>query len=279
MNALRTPRERARFAVAVLAVVAMQVGLFFYFGGAFLFSDVPYAGLDFDTHITQAYRVVEGLEGFDRTWVYDVQLLAGAPNGVIFDADNKGWSLVTYGGKQLGFSQGFSFNLFILAAHAGVVPLVYAGGRLLRVGPWGSLLAAAFAVLYWNFDSWSHWCWYVGMIAYGLASLVFVLPLGFFYRWSDERKPWQLVATALSLAVAHLVHPYTFFILVFPMLALYVRAFPSVRWRGHLGVFGVVACVLLVNAYWLIDAARFWHYILDSSLFANTGPKLSLIHI
>ncbi len=273
MKGLRTPRERTRFAVAVLAVLAMQVGLFFYFGGAFLFSDVPYAGLDFDTHITQAYRVVEGLEGFNRTWVYDVQLLAGAPNGVIFDADNKGWSLVTYAGKQLGLSQGFSFNLFILAAHAGVVPLVYSGARLLRVGPWGSLLAAAFAVLYWNFDSWSHWCWYVGMIAYGLASLVFVLPLGFFYRWSDERRPWQLVATALSLALAHLIHPYTFFILVFPMLALYVRAVPSLRWRGHLGVFGVVACVLLVNAYWLVDAARFWHYILDSSLFANTGPS------
>jgi len=276
VKALRSPRERVHFAVAVLAVLALQVGLFFYFGGSLLFSDVPYAGLDFDTHITQAYRVVEGLEGWRRSWVYDVQLLAGTPNGVIFDADNKGWSLVTFAGKQLGLSQGFSFNLFILAAHAGVVPLVYGGARLLRVGPWGSLLAAAFAVLYWNFDSWSHWCWYVGMIAYGLASLVFLLPLGLFYRWSEERKPWQLVATAFSLALAHLIHPYTFFILVFPMVVLYLRAAPSVNWRGHLGVFAVVGLVLLVNAYWLLNAARFWHYVLDSSLFANTGPKSAL---
>ncbi len=273
MTALRSPRDRVHFGLAVLAVLALQAGLFFYFGGAILFSDVPYAGLDFDTHITQAYRVVEGLEGWNRSWVYDVQLLAGAPNGVIFDADNKGWSLITYGGKQLGLSQGFSFNLFIIAAHVGVVPLVYGGSRMLRVGPWGSLLAAAMAVLYWNFDSWSHWCWYVGMIAYGFASLTFVVPLGLFYRWSDERRPWQLIGTAVSLALAHLIHPYTFFILVFPMLVLYARSAPTLSWREHLGVFGVVACVLLVNGYWLLNAARFWHYILDSSLFANTGPK------
>lgn len=273
MRDLRSPRERVYFGLAVFAVLGLQLALFLYFGGAFLFSDVPYAGLDFDTHITQAWRVVEGLEGWNRTWVYDVQLLAGAPNGVIFDADNKGWSLVTYAGKQLGLSQGFSFNLFIIAAHFGVVPVIYAGARLFRVGPWGSLLAALFAVLYWNFDSWSHWCWYVGMIAYGLAAIVFVIPLGLFYRWSEERRAWQLVGTAVTLALAHLVHPYSFFILAFPMVALYVRAAPSMTWRGHLGVLGVVACVLLVNAYWLLNAARFWHYILDSSLFANTGPK------
>ncbi len=272
----RSLRNPIWFAVAVVAVVAMQVSLFFYFGGAMIFSDVPYAGLDFDTHITQAYRVVEGLEGWRRTWVYDVQLLAGAPNGVIFDADNKGWSLVTYAGKQLGLSQGMAFNLFILAAHGGVVPLIYFGSRLLRVGPWGSLIAAAFAVLYWNFDSWGHWCWYVGMIAYALASLVFVVPLGLFYRWSEERRPWQLVLTAITLALAHLVHPYSFFILAFPMLALYLRSASSLAWREHVGVLGVVACVLVVNAYWLLDAARFWHYILDSSMFANTGPQSAL---
>jgi hypothetical protein len=273
VRALRTPRERVWFVLAVLVVVSLQVGLFAYFGGARLFSDQPHAGLDFDTHITQAYRVIEGLERWKRSWVYDVQLLAGAPNGVIFDADNKGWSLVTYAGKQLGLSPGFSFNLFIIVAHAGVVPLVYAGARLLRVGPWGSLLAAALGVLYWNFDSWTHWCWYVGMVAYALASLVFLLPLGFFYRWSEERKAWHLAATAVSLALAHLVHPYSFFILVFPMTALYLRSASSIGWRGHVGVLGVVACVLAVNAYWLLEAARFWHYILDSSLFATTGPK------
>ena len=63
MRDLRSPRERVYFGLAVLMVVSVQVGLFLYFGGAFLFSDAPYAGLDFDTHITQAWRVVEGLEG------------------------------------------------------------------------------------------------------------------------------------------------------------------------------------------------------------------------
>lgn len=252
-------------------VLALQLGLFFYFGGATLFSDQPHAGLDFDTHVTQAYRVVEGLEGWRRTWVYDVQLLAGAPNGVIFDADNKGWSLVTFAGKQLGFAQGFAFNLFIIAAHLCVAPIIYIGARLFRLSPWASLVAAAFAVLYWNFDSWTHWCWYVGMVAYAFASILFVLPLGLMLRWSDERKPWQLVGTAISLALCHLVHPYTFFILAVPMTVLYVRTWSTLTWRAHVGVVLVAVTVVLVNGYWLLDAARFWHYILDSSLFAQTG--------
>ncbi len=260
----------------MIGVLSLQLGLLAYFGGQTLLSDQPYAGLDFDTHITQAYRVVEGLEGWGRTWVYDVQLLAGAPNGVIFDADNKAWALCTYAGKQLGLSQGFAFNLFVLIAHLSVVPIVYVAARLFRLSPGASLLASALAVLYWNFDSWAHWCWYVGMVAYGFASIFFLLPLGLFYRWVDERKPWQLLGTAATLALAHLIHPYSFFILATPMTVLYVRAVPTLRWRGHLSVVGVVACVLLVNGYWLFDAYRFWHYILDSSLFAQTGPQTAV---
>lgn len=268
--------RRVAFAAGWIAVLGLQLGLLSYFNGEMLWSDQPYAGLDFDTHIEQTWRVLEGLEQVQRTWVYDVHLLAGMPNGVIFNADNKGWELFTWGGTLLGLSRGFSFNLFALLCHLSIVPILYTGARLFRVKPWAALLAAAFATLFWNFDSWSHWCWYVGMIAYSFGSFFFVLPLGFFYRWTTERRPGWLVGVAVTLALAHLIHPYSFFVLVVPMLVLYGRVFRSLSWKEQLGVFAAVGLTLAVNGYWLHNAAMFWHYIVDSSLFAETGIDTAL---
>jgi hypothetical protein len=72
------------------------------------------------------------------------------------------------------------------------------------------------------------------------------------------------------MAGAHLVHPYTFFILVGPMAALYLRCARSLSRREHFVVWGIAALTVLVNAWWLLNALRFWHYILDSSMFGDT---------
>src|SRR5690606_1450831 len=76
------------WALAAAVVFLGPVALLGYFGGARLLTNTPAAGFDFDTHISQVWRVLEGLQGHGRTWVYDVQHLAGHPNGTIFDADN-----------------------------------------------------------------------------------------------------------------------------------------------------------------------------------------------
>jgi hypothetical protein len=262
--------KRLAFWGGWLGVIGMQIGLLAYFGGEHLISDKPYAGLDFDTHIAQTWRVLEGIDGWGQTWVYDVQLLAGQPEGVIFDADNKGWEIWTWVFRGLGLSQGQAFNSYVLFSHLAVAPAIFIAARLFRVRAWASLLAAGLAVLYWNFDSFSHWLWYVGMSAYGSAAYLFLIPLGLFYRWVAERKRWQIVLTAILLALLHLNHPYTFFILVLPMLALYVRAFSSLDLEGHASVVGVALLTIVVNLYWLLDAFAFWHYIVDSSLFAET---------
>jgi hypothetical protein len=158
----------------------------------------------------------------------------------------------------------------VIFSHLAVVPTLFVAARLFRLRPWAALLAAGLGVLYWNFDSFSHWLWYVGMSAYGIAAYVFLIPLGLFYRWVDERKPWQIAATAVTLALCHLNHPYTFQILVVPMIALYLRAFASLRWRGHAAVVGVAVLTIAVNLYWLLNAFEFREYILDSSFFADT---------
>ena len=258
------------WALAAAVVFLGPVWLLAYFGGARLLSETPQSGFDFDTHVSQVWRVVEGLEGWGASWIYDVQHLAGYPKGTIFDADNKGWELFTWALVSLGVPQGLACNLFVVVAHLAVAPVVYASARLFRLGRGASLLAAGMAVLYWYFDSWNHWEWFVGMIAYAIAGYLFLVPLAAFWRWTEERRWWQALLCAGSMAVAHLVHPYTFFILVGPMAALYLRLARSLTRREHAVVWGIAGVTLLANGWWLLVALRFWHYILDSSYFGHT---------
>lgn len=257
---------------AVAGIVGMNLWLLAYFGGARLLEDRPLAGLDFDTHISQVWRVLEGLEGWGQTWVYDVQHLAGYPNGTIFDADNKGWELFTYLLTRLGFSAAQGFNAFVLAAHLLVAPVSYLAARLFRMERGPALVAAASGVLYWYFDGWMHWCWYVGMVAWAFASYLCLLPLSLYYRFTEDRRAWQAVTCGLLLGLCHLVHPYSFFVLAAPMIALTWRARRDLGRRGWAWVAFVVAVTLAMNAWWLRVAFRFWHYVLDSSYFAATGP-------
>jgi len=258
------------WALAAALVFLGPVGLLAYFGGARLLADTPQSGFDFDTHVSQVWRVLEGLQGWGRPWIYDVQHLAGYPNGTIFDADNKGWEIFTWALVSLGVPQGRAFNLFVVAAHLGVAPVVYASARLFRLRRGTSLLAAGMAVLYWYFDSWNHWEWFVGMVAYAIAGYLFLLPLAAFWRWTEERRWWQAGVCAVSMGAAHLVHPYTFFILVGPMAALYLRSARTLARREHAVVWGIAAFTVAVNGWWLWNALRFWHYILDSSMFGHT---------
>ncbi len=265
-------RRLLRATLALFAVVLVfggSAGLWWYFGGERLLLDRPSSGFDFDTHITQTWRVLEGLRGWGRTWVWDVQHLAGVPNGVIFDADNKGWELWTHALTSLGVPQGLTFNLFTVLAHLMVAPVVYASARLFGLGRRASLLAAGLGVLYWYFDSWNHWVWFVGMVSYAFAGYLFLLPLAAFYRWMADRRPIHALLTAGSMALCHLVHPYSFFILVVPMAVLYLRRARELSRAEHVVVWGIAATTLAVNGYWLHNALQFWHYILDSAFFAD----------
>lgn len=270
------PRHRA-FALALLGVLGLHLACFLYFlPPSVWWTDAPMTGVDFETHIAQVWRVLEGLDGWGRTWVYDVRLLAGYPHGVLFDADNKGWELWTYLVRNLGASQGLAFNLFVVVAHWLVLPVVFTSARLFGLGRGGALLAAAMGSLLWYFDSFSHWCWWVGMVAYAFASYLCLLPLALFWRWLQDRRPWQAVAAALTLGLAHLVHPYSFFILAAPMLALWVYHWRRLGLRGHAIVVAIAVTTVAMNAWWLAVDLRFWHYILDSGFFGQSGAQFIL---
>ncbi len=262
---------RHGYPIAFFLVVALHLGLTFYFEQTeVIFNDNPNAWLDFDTHIEQTWRVTEALDGWGKSWAYDVQLLAGVPTGSIFDADNKGWELWTYALWKLGLTKGLAFNLYILLTHLLVPLAVMLSARLFGLSKGAALLATLMGTLLWFFDAYPRWCWWVGMTEYALSAYFFLLPLALFYRYLKSNKLHHLLTLAIVLSLTHLNHPYSFVILVFPMLALYGRAFKQLSVWRHIGVLGAAAFVIAVNAYWLVVALRFWHYILNSAFYAQS---------
>ncbi len=271
------PPRRGAFALAVVALLGLHLLCFNHFMPlAVWWTDQPILGVDYETHVAQVWRAIEGLDGWGHSWVYDVQLLAGTPAGVIFDADNKGWEVWTWALHRLGVPQGLAFNLFAVAAHWLLLPVVFLSARLFGLTRAPALAATAMASLLWYFDSFAHWCWWVGMTAYAFASYLCLLPLALFYRWLQTRSPWLALATGLTLGLTHLVHPYSFFILAAPMLALYARSARKLGARGHFTVLAIVAATLAINGWWLAVSLRFWHYILDSGYFGLSGLQFAV---
>jgi hypothetical protein len=278
MSAAKTalPRTLA-LGAAALVLAAVHVALVLYaFGDTLPLPQIPFDRGDFATHAAQVRRVLEALDTYGQHWAYDVQLLAGAPNGVLFDADNKGWELWTWALVKLGVGEGRAYNSFVLAIHLAVPLVVYAAARLFALDRPAALTATGLAIMLWSFDSFTHWMWYVGTVSYGFVAYFALLPLALFYRWMEDRRPVHALGCALALAFGHLVHPYIFFILVGPMLAVYVRASwfdRSLRAVDHAITLGIAGLTLVVNGWWLRTATRFFHYILDSAYYEQSGLR------
>ena len=71
-------------------------------------------------------RVVEALERWGHSWLYDVQLLAGQPEGTITDSGSKGWELWTFALHACGVPKVIAFNTFVLAISLSCPVLIYA---------------------------------------------------------------------------------------------------------------------------------------------------------
>jgi hypothetical protein len=262
---LRARLGRAAYPALFALVVAGHLLLTFYYERPGLMFDVePNSWLDFDTHIEQAWRVTEALDGWGRHWAYDVQMLAGYPTGTIFDADNKGWEIWTYALWKLGMPKGMAFNMFILLAHLIVPWMAYASARCFRLDRWASLTAMVLALAIWYFDAFPRWSWWIGMISWAIVGTLALLPVALMYRYLEDGRWWRPVVMAVVMGAGHMIHPYIFVPLALPMGAMYVRAFRKLPWTRHAALVAVAVFTIAVNSWWLLTALRFWRYILDS---------------
>ncbi|HET8938359.1 MAG TPA: hypothetical protein VFN67_33170 [Polyangiales bacterium] len=235
-------------------------------------SDRPLQGVDYDLHIGQIYRVVDALQRWGKSWLYDVQLLAGHPEGTILDAGSKGWELWTYLLVSCGIPRATAFNLFVLLQMWLAPVWMYLAGARFRMTRLASLVAAAMSGTLILFDSHVHWLWFVGMISWTGASCLAIFTLGLFFRFVEQARPRVAIGTALALGTTLLIHPYTFFELAPPMAALYVRAYRNLTRAGHFWTCVIGVTALAENAYWLHNAAQQWHYILNSAYYAQGRP-------
>lgn len=261
------------FWVSVFAVVALHVSLTLHFvDAAEVFSDRPLQGTDYDLHIGQVYRVVDALSGWGESWAYDVELLAGQPEGAITDAGSKGWELWTYALVSMGVVRSVAFNSFVLVVMLAAPLSLFGAALLFGSSRRGALIAAAMTSSLWFFDSHIHWVWFVGMVSWAGASCLAALTLSLFHRMLERRRLSLALACAPCLGLCLLIHPYTFFVLAVPMAACYLRAWRGLAPAGHAAIAAIAACALAINAYWLVVAARHWHYILDSAFYAQASP-------
>ncbi|HVW26207.1 MAG TPA: hypothetical protein VHC69_12610 [Polyangiaceae bacterium] len=271
---MKPPAPSARFWIAAAAIATLHVVLVNYFIPIRrIFQHTPLTGDDYDLHIGQVYRVVEGLEGWGKSWVYDVQLLAGQPEGTILDSGSKGWELYTFLLHRLGVDRAVAFNSFVLLVMLASPLILYAAARVLELPREAGLVAAAMTSTLWFFDSHIHWLWFVGMISWAFAAALAPLTIALFHRFVATRRMPLALPCGLGLGLGLLVHPYTFFAVGPSMAAIYARDFRALPRRGHGAVFAIAAAALAMNAYWLRNAALHWHYVLNSAFYAQAGPR------
>ncbi len=153
--------------------------------------------------------------------------------------------------------------------------MVYASARLFDLDRRQSTIAALLWVLLWFFDSFMHWCWWVGMFTWSMASLLVVLLLALFYRaLESERRIWFL-PLALVAATLTLNHPFGVLALVAPCLVLYVRAFKKLDWTRHALTWLCALAAASTVLVWIRPAWHFREYIGNVDTFFR--PRLEYV--
>jgi len=254
--------------LAPLLIVSVHCALVFYFcPPQAVLTERPVFTIDHILHYGQATKVARahGLSG--RMWLYDPFHLAGTVEGVGLDSDNKAVEVFVIVLGKLGVPHGVAFNLFLILVQLCVPFAGYAAARLFGLRHLPACGAAFLFVLLWFFDFFLHWLWYCGMFSYALASCLSAVCLGLFFRFTEaspqdpKTRGVALLGLLVLMPLTHLIHPYTFFILVVPFAVLFVRRVRTLGWFGIGGTVAVALATIGVNLFWLVPTLRFRHYI------------------
>jgi hypothetical protein len=252
------PQRRIAALLPVAGVALLHLALTFYFvPPQAVFNRHPIFTIDHSLHYAQLVKVAQAHRQVGQFWAYDPSLLAGQPEGVVLDMDNKGMELGFIALTRLGVPPGLAFNLLLLLVPL-MVPLAgYAAARLFGLGRGAAAVAALLFVLLWFFDFFLHWLWYCGMYSYAAASVLVALCLGLMYRLVRGGGPWGAAGLAAAMVVTHLVHPFAFLVLGLPMVALYLRAWRGLApWR-HGVIWATAVATVAANLWWLPASVRF----------------------
>lgn len=268
-------KKRLIFWLALTLLGICHVGLVDHFvPSRTVFGSNPLSGMDYDRHAGEVFRVAGALQHWGRSWLYDTQLDAGRPAGAIGDLGSKAWQLWVFALVRLGVSKAIAFNCFVWLWML-VSPLfVYAAARNFGFPVKTSLVSAAMTSTLWFFDSYLHWVWFSGMIAWAGAACMAVLALGLFHRSLSKPRRFTAWICAVTVALGTLVHPGMLLAVLLPMVAMYGFAYRSLGMWQRLVPVAVLLVTLAVNGYWLHNAARHWGSfdVVPSDVSAGFSP-------
>jgi hypothetical protein len=260
------------------AVVALHLALLAYFAPPkLLFSKQPVQTVDYALHLYQVDRAREAFRGWHKLWSWDPQVLAGQPAGVVEDLTSKGTELFVIGLSALGVHPAFAFNLVIILVHLMLPFVAYGSARLFGLSRAASSVAALLWVLLWFFDSFLHWCWWIGMITWSAASQLTVLYVALLYRQLETRKRLLLVPIVLLSPLLALLHPFSALTLLVPCALLYARAFRSLGALEHGGLIASVLAAASTVLLWIGPLRAFRHYVGPTDVFMVPSLEYALL--
>jgi len=268
----RAPRHVVALAVALHAVL-----LAYFFPPRLLSAKRPILEYDYALHAYQVDRALSAFLAHGKLWSYDPFVLAGQPAGAVEDLTSKSLEAFVIGAHALGVSPWVAFDAYVLAVHAALLPAAWASARLFGLDRLSSSLTVLFWVLLWHFDSFSHWCWYIGMISWAAASYVIVLVVALAYRALRDHRGRHYVGLGAAAAFVTFVHPFAVLTLAVPLGALYARALQRLaRWE-HAAIAGSVLVAAATTLTWLGPALRFRSYIgpVDAFLWPSASYALT----
>jgi hypothetical protein len=253
----------------VLAVaLALHGGLLAYFTPkGLLSSGLPIHTFDYALHVYQVDRALSAFRDSGHLWSYDPFVLAGQPAGAIEDLTSKSVELFVIGASYLGARPWVAFNAYVFLVHLAMPAVGWKAARLFGLSRLAAAVGVFFWVVLWHFDSFLHWCWYVGMISWGAASALIVLVVALMYRATRDHRASVYVALGAAAALVVLVHPFAVLTLAMPLAALYLRSFRRLRAWEHGALAAGAALSASTALTWVGPAIRFRHYIGEVDAF------------
>ena len=258
---------------AWVALIGLHLLLLAYaFPLGVVFGDTPLGGADYQTHYQHTHTLLQVRAELGEAWAYDPNLLAGHPSGLIFDVDNKvhfGWCAALV---RLGVPLPIAFNLFAVLVGL-LAPFVLGlAARLLGMAPAARATVFGLAVIVWNFDPTTRFCWGNGMLSFAAAALLCVLAVALLHRLLADGRLAHALAFPLLLTLALRTHVWSFVALVLPLTGLYLRACRGVPARTHLSVWTAAVLGLVCNLDWLLPALAHRELIVPSAWLGQATP-------
>lgn len=259
-----------------LVFAAYVVGMSYFAPPALLFGTEPIATYDYSIHAYQADRALRAFESSGALWSYDPQIAAGHPANAVGDLTSKTLELFVLAGRALGTSTWRAFNLYVLLVHLSVPWAGYASARILGWSRRIATLAALLWSLLWVFDSFVHWCWYIGMISWAAACCLAPLVLSILYRALSDPRPRWFFALAGAAMTLTLLHPFAVVAVAVPAALMYGARAARLRLADHAFLWGAALLAGSTVLVWIRPAWRFRHYIEDFETFLRPAPTAVL---